>query len=97
MFNTFSVLTPLLWLVIGVLTSVAIHFLVPYQKEEIVDTLIAGIFGALAGGVMTGVIFGVNNDIFLTQSSVVAILGAFLFIFWQRTSVRKVRRPDNLR
>lgn len=74
----------------------AIHFLAPHQKEEMADSLVAGIFGALAGGVITGVIFGVNGDIFLTQSSIVAILGAFLFVFWQRTLNRGVKRPDNL-
>ncbi len=48
------------------------------QREDLIPTLIASIIGAVGGGVLTNLIFGLQITIFNLSSFLISLTGAFL-------------------
>jgi uncharacterized membrane protein YeaQ/YmgE (transglycosylase-associated protein family) len=79
------------WLIFGLIVGIVAHMVDPAPDGGgIVGTLILGVLGALVGGFLANLVFGVGISGFNFTSFIVAVLGSLLLLFIQRA----VRRSD---
>ena len=78
------------WIVFGLIVGVVTHLVDPAESwGGILGTIILGIIGSVVGGVLANLTLGLSVTGFNFQSFVIAILGALLVLFVQR-SFRRV-------
>lgn len=68
------------WILFGMITGVVAHMFEP-DKNNFLSTVVMAVLGALAGGFLASVIFGVGVINFDLPSTVVAIVGSLLLLF----------------
>lgn len=75
----------LAWIVFGSIAGLVAHLLDPKQDQGgMLGAMILGVLGAMMGGFLANIIFGVNLLGFSFTSLSVAILTAFLLLFLGR-------------
>lgn len=75
----------LTWIIFGGLIGTVAHLLDPGdERSSLLGTVVLGVLGALVGGLLANLVFGVNVSGFNFASFAVAILGALLLMFVQR-------------
>jgi uncharacterized membrane protein YeaQ/YmgE (transglycosylase-associated protein family) len=86
MFNM-SILT---WVAFGLIAGVIANIIDPNPaRGGITGAVILGILGAVLGGFISSIIFGVAINGFNLTSLAVATLGAFLLLFLQRLFISR--------
>ena len=79
----------LLWIVFGTIVGTVINAIDPAPKRNgMVSAMLLGIVGALIGGLLANIIFGMEVSGFNTASFFVAIGGSFLLLLAGKT-IRK--------
>jgi uncharacterized membrane protein YeaQ/YmgE (transglycosylase-associated protein family) len=71
----------LYWIVFGLIAGTVANFIMPSSRGGILASLILGIVGAIVGGYLGKMFFGVGVTGFNLSSFVVAVLGAILVLF----------------
>lgn len=70
------------WIVFGLITGIVANLIDPYPSSGgTVGAVVLGIAGAVIGGVVSNLFFGVGITGFNFTSFVVSILGALLMLF----------------
>lgn len=72
----------LVWLIFGLIVGVVANMLDPRPaRGGIIGAIVLGVVGALAGGYLGNLLFGVGVSGFNIPSLIVAVLGAMLVLF----------------
>lgn len=80
----------LVWIVFGLIAGVVANMIDPHPAPGgIVMTIVLGIVGAIVGGWLGRMFFGVGVTGFNLPSLIVAVLGALLLLFLGRTLSRR--------
>lgn len=75
----------LVWIIFGLIAGAAANILDPSpSKSGIVGAVVLGVAGALLGGFLANIIFGLSITGFNLTSFVIAILGSLLLLFLGR-------------
>ncbi|MBI2599339.1 GlsB/YeaQ/YmgE family stress response membrane protein [Candidatus Daviesbacteria bacterium] len=70
------------WIIFGLIVGVVANIIDPHPaREGWLGTIILGILGAVLGGFLGNIIFGVGVTGFNFSSFAVAVLGALLLLF----------------
>lgn len=73
------------WIIFGLLTGIIANIIDPHpQIEDWFGTTILGILGAILGGFLGNILFGIGIHRFDLSSLVVAVSGSFLLLFINR-------------
>lgn len=77
------------WIIFGLIIGIIANLLDPEpEKGGILGTIILGVVGALVGGLLANLVFGIGVTGFNFTSFVVAILGSLFLLFVQRATRR---------
>lgn len=83
-------MTILAWVIFGLIVGVITHLVDPSESwGGILGTIVLGVAGALVGGFLANITLGLGVTGFNFQSFAIAVLGALLVLFIQR-SFRRV-------
>ena len=75
----------IVWLVVGFITGAIIHLIDQRDvRGGFIATTVTGILGALVGGFLSALLFGIAPTGLNTPSIILAILGGLIFSFIQR-------------
>ena len=74
----------LYWIVFGLIAGGIANFLSPSSHGGVVGSIILGIIGAVVGGYLGQMFFGVGVTGFNLSSFVVAVIGSLLVLFVAR-------------
>lgn len=78
------------WVIFGLVVGVITHLIDPAESwGGILGTIVLGIIGAIVGGFLANLTLGLSISGFNFQSFIIAVLGALLVLFVQR-SFRRV-------
>ncbi len=78
------------WILFGLITGIIAHMLDPRAEERsILNAILLGVGGALAGGLVANLFFGVPLSQFNLTAFLVAVIGSLLLLFLGR-AVRRV-------
>lgn len=74
------------WIVFGLVVGAIAHYMDPQpQQGGLLGTTVLGILGALLGGFLGDLLFGVGVTGFNLSSFIVAVIGALVLLFVSRT------------
>jgi uncharacterized membrane protein YeaQ/YmgE (transglycosylase-associated protein family) len=78
------------WVIFGLVVGIITHLIDPADTESsIFGTTLLGILGAVVGGLLANLLFGVGISGFNLISFIIAIAGSMFLLFVQR-AVRRV-------
>lgn len=81
----------LTWIVFGLIAGTIANLIDPRPSAGgILGSIILGIVGAVVGGFLSSLFFGVGVTGFNIESLIIAILGSLLLLFAQRAFFRSV-------
>lgn len=81
----------LAWILFGLIAGTVANLIDPHPSSGgILGSIILGIIGAVIGGLVANFFFGLAVSGFNLESFVIAILGALLVLFVQRSLFRRV-------
>lgn len=76
------------WLLFGLITGIVAHML-DSKKNDLMSAMVIGVGGALAGGVIANLIFGLSLSGFNITSFLLSVVGALGLLIVSRT-VKKI-------
>jgi uncharacterized membrane protein YeaQ/YmgE (transglycosylase-associated protein family) len=71
----------LAWIIFGFIAGAMAHFIAPSSSGGIMALIVLGIVGALVGGFLGQVFFGVGVTGFNVTSFVLAVIGSLVVLF----------------
>ena len=74
-------MTIIYWIIFGLIAGAIASFIMPGSKGGILGLIVLGIIGAVVGGYLGQMFFGVGVTGFDLSSFVVAVLGSVLVLF----------------
>lgn len=73
------------WIIFGLLTGIIANIIDPHpQKGDWLGAMILGILGAILGGFLGNIVFGIGISGFNFPSFAVAVLGSLFLLFISR-------------
>ena len=78
---TINVTLIIAWIIFGLISGSIAHFISPNSSGGILGLIILGIVGALVGGFLGQILFGVGITGFNLISFILAIAGSLLVLF----------------
>lgn len=77
------------WIVFGLIAGVITSFIVPGSQGGLIGLIILGVIGAVVGGYLGQLFFGVGVSGFNLNSFIVAVLGSILVLFLSNMLMKK--------
>lgn len=88
--NDPSTLTIISWIIFGLIVGIVVHALDPKDvRGGLLGTLLTGIVGALLGGFLANLFFGIQITGFNATSFLIAIAGGLILAIIQRFLFRE--------
>lgn len=86
----FSLLSIVSWIIFGFIVGMIVHAIDPgHVRGGVVGTTLLGILGALFGGLLSSIIFGVVYTGFSVEGFLTAIVGGLVLAFLSRFIFRE--------
>jgi uncharacterized membrane protein YeaQ/YmgE (transglycosylase-associated protein family) len=84
----------LIWTILGVAAGFLVFLLFPYQRKYFLGTLMAGVVGALVGGIVYSAFeIGSIASSIDTAATIGSVIGAALLIYFIRLLVKSEEEP----